>query len=135
MARMERQQRVAGTVALVVAVPLAVLVVVAVIRALGSRDWVVASIASVLLAAAVSQWAAVRARRRGGRLRPGEVVLLVLLGALGLTFCGLDFVTGTRDNRAFTMLFAAGLIIVVGGVVGTYRPSARPGAAANGTSR
>ena len=127
---MERQQRVIGSVALVVAVVMAVVVVVGVARALGSGDWVVGSSASVLMAAAVSQWAAVRARGRGGRLLPGEVGLLVALGVLGLTLCGLDFVTGDRDNRAFTVLFAAGLIVVVGGVVGSYtRSSGASGAA------
>lgn len=133
MARMQRQQRVIGTVALGVAALLAVVVVVGVIRALGSGNWVVASSASVLLAAAVSQWAAVRARGRGGHLLTGEFALLVSLGVLGLALCGLDFVTGDRDNRAFTMLFAAGLIVVVGGVIGSYRRSSGPGAAADGT--
>lgn len=117
---MERRQRVIGIVALVVAAVLAVAVVVSGIRALGTGDWVIASSASVLMAAAVSQWAAIRARGRGGHLLPAEVALLVALGVLGLTLCGLDFVTGERDNRAFTVLFAAGLIAVVGGVVGSY---------------
>lgn len=112
-----------GTVALGVAVVLIVVVVVGVVRALSSGDWVLASSASVLLAAATSQWAAVRARARGGRLLPGEVALLVALGVLGLVLCGLDFVSGDRDDRAFTVLFAAGLIVVVGGVVGTYARS------------
>lgn len=127
---MERQQRVIGTVALVVAVVLAVVVVVGVVQALSSGDWVVGSSAAVLMAAAVSQWAAVRAIGRGGRLLPGELWLLVALGVLGLTLCGLDFVTGDRDNRAFTVLFAAGLIIVVGRVIGLYgRSSGASGAA------
>ena len=126
---MERRQRVIGTVALGVAAVLAVAVVVGLVRALGSGDWVLASSASVLMAAAVSQWAAVRARARGGRLLPGEIALLVVLGALGLTLCGLDFVTGERDNRAFTVLFAAAVIVVVGGVVGSYARSPRPDAA------
>jgi len=94
-----------------------------VVQALRSGSWVVASSASVLMAAALSQWAAVRARARGGRLLTGELVLLVALGLLGLALCGLDFVTGERSNRAFTVLFAAGLIAVVGGVVGSYRSS------------
>jgi len=127
--RMERRQRVIGAVALGVAMLLAVVVVVGGIRALGSGDWVVASSAAVLMAAAVSQWAAVRARGRGGWLLPGEVALLVALGVLGLTLCGLDFVTGERNNRAFTVLFAAALIAVVGGVVGTYARSPGDGAA------
>ena len=134
MARMERQQRVTAAVALGVAALLAVVVVVGVTRALGSGSWVVASSASVLMAAAVSQWAAVRARGRGGRLLTGEFTLLVTLGVLGLLLCGLDFVTGDRGNRAFTILFAAGLIVVVGGVIGSYRRSSEPGAAAGGVS-
>lgn len=85
------------------------------------------------MAAAVSQWAAVRARGRGGRLLTSEFVLLVALGVLGLTLCGLDFVTGDRDARAFTVLFAAGLVVVVGGVVGSYRRSSGPSATAGGT--
>jgi hypothetical protein len=109
---------------------MAVAVVVGVFRALGSGDWVVASSASVLMAAAVSQWAAVRARGRGGWLLTGELAVLVALGVLGLTLCGLDFVTGDRDNRAFTVLFAAGLVVVVGGVVGSYRRPSGAGAAA-----
>jgi hypothetical protein len=133
MARMQRQQRVIGTVALAVAALLAVVVVVGVTQARGSGSWAVASSASVLMAAAVSQWAAVRARSRGGHLLPGEFALLVALGALGLALCGLDFVTGDRDNRAFTVLFAAGLIVVVGGVLGSYRRSSGPGAPADGT--
>jgi hypothetical protein len=133
MARMERQQRVIGTVALGVVAVTAVVTVVGVIQALGSGSWVVASTASVLMAAAVSQWAAVRARGRGGRLLAGEFALLVGLGVLSLTLCGLDFVTGDRGNRAFTVLFAAGLIAVVGGVLGSYRRSSGPGAAADGT--
>ena len=124
---MERQQRVTGTVALVVAGLLAVVVVVGVVRALGSDGWVLASSAAVLMAAALSQWAAVRARARGGRLLPWESGLLVMLGAFALALCGLDFVTGERANRAFTVLFAAGAIVVVGGVVGTYARSSRPG--------
>jgi|SRR5688572_2625030 hypothetical protein len=135
MTRMERRQRVTGTVALGVAALLAVIVVVGVTRALGSGNWVLASSASVLMAAAVSQWAAVRARGRGGRLLSWEFALLVALGVLGLILCGLDFVTGERANRAFTILFAAGLIAVVGGVVGSYRRSPEPGAAAGGAGR
>lgn len=131
MARMEPQQRVIGTVALGVAALLAVVAAVAVTRALSSGDWVIASSASVLMAAALSQWAAVRARARGGRLSTGELALLVALGALGLTLCGLDFVTGDRGNRAFTILFAAALIVIVGGVVGSYRRST--GSVAGGT--
>lgn len=130
---MQRQQGVIGTVALGVAALLAVVVVVGVTRALGSGNWVVASSASVLMAAAVSQWVAVRGRGRGGRLLSGEFALLVALGALGLALCGLDFVTSDRGNRAFTVLFAAGLIVVVGGVVGSYRRSSGPGDAAGGT--
>ncbi len=131
---MERQQRAIGAVALgAAALVVVVVVVVGVTRALGSGEWVLASSASVLMAAAVSQWAAVRARGRGGRLSSGELALLVVLAALGLTLCGLDFVTGDRDNRAFTVLFAAGLIVVVGGVVGSYRRSSGPGAAAGGS--
>ena len=130
---MGRQQRVTGTVALGVAALLAVVVVVGVVRALGSGDWVVASSAAVLLAAAVSQWAAVRARGRGGRLLTGELGLLVALGVLGLVLCGVDFVTGDRDDRAFTTLFAAGVIVVVGGVVGTYGRSAGPATTADDT--
>ena len=121
------------TVALGVAALLAVVVVVGVTRGLNSGDWVIASSASVLLAGAVSQWAAIRAKRRGGRLLRWELALLVALGVLGLTLCGLDFATGDRSNRAFTILFAAVLIAVVGGVVGTYRRSPEPGAAAGGT--
>jgi hypothetical protein len=132
MARVDRQ-RVIGNVALGVAALLAVVVVVAVVRAVGSGSWVVASSASVLMAAAVSQWVAVRARGRGGRLLSGELALLLTLGVLGLGLCALDFVTGTRDNRAFTVLFAAGLIVVVGGVVGSYRRSRGPDAAGAGT--
>ena len=129
---MEPQQRVIGTVALVVAALLAVVVVVGVTQALASGDWVVASSASVLMAAALSQWAAIRARGRGGRLLTAELALLVALGALSLALCGLDFVTGDRDNRAFTVLFAAALIVVVGGVVGSYRRPSGPGAGASG---
>jgi hypothetical protein len=121
-----------GTVALGVVALLAVVVVVGVTRALGSGNWVLASSASVLMAAGVSQWAAVRARGRGGRLLTGEFALLVTLGVLGLVLCGLDFVTGERSNRAFTILFAAGLIAAVGGVIGSYRRSPEPGAAAGG---
>ena len=117
---MDRRQRVIGTVALVLAALLAVGAAVGGVRALESGSWVVASSAAVLSAAAASQWAAVRARARGGRLVPGELVLLVVLGVLALGLCGLDFVTGQRDARAFTILFAAAVIIVVGGVVGTY---------------
>lgn len=119
---MERQQRVIGAVALAVAALLAVVVVLGVTRALGSGNWVLASSASVLMAAAVSQWAAVRARGRGGRLLTAEFALLIALGVLGLALCGLDFVVGDRDSRSFTVLFAAGLILVVGAVVGSYRP-------------
>jgi hypothetical protein len=133
MTRMERQQRVIRSVALGVAAVTAVVVVVGVIQALASGSWVLASSASVLMAAAVSQWAAVRARGRGGRLLAGELALLVALGVLGLTLCGLDFVTVDRGNRAFTVLFAAGLIVVVGGVVGSYGRSSRPSAPADGT--
>jgi len=115
----ERQRRV-GVVALVVAALLAVGVVVGLVRGVQDGDWVIASGAAVLLAAALSQWAAIRARARGGRLLTGEAVLLIALGVLGLVLCGLDFVTGERDNRAFTVLFAAGVIVVVGGVVGSY---------------
>jgi hypothetical protein len=132
MARMERQQRVTAAVALGVAALLAVVVVVGVTRAFGSGNWVVASSASVLMAAAVSQWAAVRARGRGGRLLTGEFALLVTLGVLGLLLCGLDFVTGDRGNRGFPILFAAGLIVVVGGVIGSYRRSSESDAAAGG---
>ena len=131
---MERQQRVVTTVALVVAALLAGVVVVGVARAMSSGSWVLASSASVLMAAAVSQWAAVRARGRGGRLLPGEIVLLVALGVLGLALCGLDFVTGARDNRAFTVLFAAGLVAVVGGVLGSYGRSPGRPAPADDTS-
>lgn len=126
---MERRQRVIGIVSLAVAALLAVVVVVGTVRALGSGSWAVASSASVLMAAAVSQWAAVRARGRGGRLRKGELALLLALGALGLTLCGLDYVTGDRGNRGFTVLFAAGLIVVVGGVIGSYRLAGPAGAA------
>ncbi len=117
------------------AAPLAVVVVVGVTQALGSGNWVVASSAAVLMAAAVSQWAAVRARGRGGHLLTGEFALLVALGLLGLLLCGLDFVTGDRSNRAFTVLFVAGLILVVGGTAGTYRPSSEPGPVAGGMAR
>ena len=130
---MDRKQRLVGAVALGMAALLAVVVVVGVTRALGSGNWVVASSASVLMAAAVSQWAAVRARGRGGRLLTGEFALLVTLGVLGLALCGLDFVTGDRANRAFTVLFAAGLIVVVGGVVGSSRRSSERGTAGGGT--
>ena len=130
---MEPQQRVIRTVALAVAALLAVAVVVGVTQALASGNWVVASSASVLMAAALSQWAAIQARARGGHLLTGELTLLVVLGALSLTLCGLDFVTGDRDNRAFTVLFAAALIVVVGGVVGSYRRASEPGAGAGGT--
>lgn len=123
---MERQQRAVEVVALAVTALLAVVVVGGVVHALRSGSWVLASSASVLMAAALSQWAAVRARARGGRLLTGELVLLAALGLLGLALCGLDFVTGDRSNRAFTVLFAAGLIAVVGGVVGSYRRSSGP---------
>ncbi len=124
---MDRQQRVIGTVALVLAVLLAAVVVFGVVRGAGSGSWVVASTASVLMAAAVSQWSAVRARARGGRLLRGELVLLVVAGVVGMALCAVDYVNGSRDDRGFTILFAAGLIIVVGGTIGTYgrsRPSA-----------
>jgi drug/metabolite transporter (DMT)-like permease len=130
MVRVERRERVIGAVALGVAALLAVVVVVGVIRALGSGNWVVASSASVLMAAAVSQWAAVRARGRGGRLVMGEFALLVALGVLGLVLCGFDFVTGDRGDRSFTVLLAAGLIVVVGGVIGFYWRSLDRGTAA-----
>ncbi|GAB2572042.1 hypothetical protein [Microlunatus antarcticus] len=130
---MERQ-RVVRIVALAAAALLAVVVVVGLVRASDSGSWVLASSAFVLMAAAVSQWAAVRARARGGRLVAWETALLVVLGVLGLVLCWLDFVTVERDNRAFTVLFAAALIIVVGGVVGTYRPSAGPRTAAGDVS-
>jgi hypothetical protein len=123
MDAMDRRQSVIATVALVLAGLLAVVAVVGVVRALGSGSWVLASSAAVLSAAGASQWAAVRARGRGGRLLPAELVLLVVLGVAALGLCGIDFVTGQRDARAFTVLFAAGVIIVVGGVVGSY---ARP---------
>lgn len=127
---MERQRKV-GLVALVVAALLAVGTVVGLVRGVQDGDWVVASGAAVLLAAALSQWAAIRARARGGRLLTWEAVLLIALGVLGMVLCGLDFVTGERDDRAFTVLFAAGVVIVVGGVVGSYWRSAdrtpRPG--------
>ena len=58
--------------------------------------------------------------------------LLLALAVVALALCGLDFVTGTRDNRAFTVLFAAGLIVVVGAVVGSYR-LLKPGEAAGGS--
>ncbi|WP_091408436.1 hypothetical protein [Friedmanniella luteola] len=122
-----RQQRVVGAVALAVAGVLAVVLVVGVVEALGSGRWALASTAAVLAAAAMSQWAAGRARSRGGRLLAGEIALLVGLGVLGLVLCGLDFVTGDRGSRAFTVLFAAGLIAVVGGVVGSYRRPSGPG--------
>lgn len=125
---MERQQRMIGTVALVLAALLAVAVVFGMIRALHSGSWVVASSACVLMAAAVSQWAAVRARARGGRLLTGEFALLVALGVLGLTLCGLDYVNSESASRGFTVLFAAGLIVVVGGVLGSYRRSSGAGA-------
>ena len=118
--------RVIATVALVLAGLLLVVAVVGVVRALDSGSWVLASSAAVLSAAGASQWAAVRARARGGRLLAGEVALLVALGVAALALCGVDFVTGQRDARAFTVLFAAGVIIVVGGVVGSYA-RARPG--------
>lgn len=130
---MERQQRVIRTMALAVAALMAAVVIVGVTQASRSGSWVLASSASVLMAAAVSQWAAVRARGRGGRLLRWELALLVVLGVLGLTLCGLDFVTGDRGNRAFTVLFAAGLIVVVGGVVGSHRRSSGPDAASDGT--
>lgn len=130
---MERQRKV-GVVALVVAALLAVGVVVGLVRGVQHGDWVIASGAAVLLAAALSQWAAIRARSRGGRLLTAEAVLLIALGVLGMVLCGLDFVTGERDNRAFTVLFAAGVIIVVGGVVGSYwRPADHASTAGDAT--
>jgi len=60
-------------------------------------------------------------------LLTGELAPLVTLGVPGLILCGLDFVTGERSNRAFTILFAAGLIAVVGGVIGCYRRSPTAG--------
>lgn len=123
---MQRQQRGVEVGALVVAALLAVVVVVGVVAALRSGSWGLASSASVLMAAALSQWAAVRARARGGRLLTGELALLVALGVVGLALCGVDFVTGERDSRAFTVLFAAGLIAVVGGVLGSYRRVSGP---------
>ena len=131
---MERQQRVVGLVALGLAALLAVVVVVGLVQAVGSGRWVLASSAFVLMAAALSQWLAVRARGRGGRLLTTELALLVVLGVLGLALCGVDFVTGTRDDRAFTVLFAAGLIAVVGGVVGSYHRTSGPGTAPQGPS-
>jgi hypothetical protein len=122
----ERRQPVAGTLALVVAGLLAVGVVVGLVSAARSGSWVVASSAFVLMTAALSQWAAVRARARGGRLTGAEVALLVVLGIAGLALCGLDFVTVDRQDRAFTVLFAAGLIAVVGRVLGSYRQPAGP---------
>ncbi|SEQ62092.1 hypothetical protein [Microlunatus flavus] len=124
---MEPRQRLVGTVALVLAGLLAVGTVVAVVAAGRSGDWVLASSGAVLTAAAASQWGAVRARARGGRLLVGEVALLVGLGAVALVLCGVDFVTGERDARAFTVLFAAALVAIVGGVVGTYARSSRSG--------
>jgi len=132
MTPVERQQSVTAAVALGVAVLLAVVVVVGVVRALGPGGWALASSACVLMAAAVSQWTAVRARARGGHLLTGELALLLVLGVLGLALCGLDFVTGDRSSRAFTVLFTAGLVAVVGGVVGSYRRSPGPDAAAAG---
>ena len=123
---MERQQQVIGVLALVVAALLAVVTVVGVVQALGSGSWVVASSAAVLTAAAMSQWAALRARARGGRLLTGELALLLALGVVGMVLCGLDFVAGDRGSRAFTVLFAAGLVVVVGGVVGSYGRVAPP---------
>ena len=123
---MERQQQVVGAVALGVASLLGVVVVVSLLQAVRSGSWVVVSSAFVLMAAALSQWLAVRARRRGGPLQAAEVALLVGLGVGGLALCGLDFVTGDRSNRAFTVLFAAGLIAVVGGVLGSHRRSGGP---------
>ena len=58
----------------------------------------------------------------------------MVLGVLGLALCGVDFVTGTRDDRAFTVLFAAGLIAVVGGVGGSYRRTSGRGTAPEGPS-
>jgi hypothetical protein len=121
MIAMERQQRVIGAVALGVAGLLAVVVVVGVLRAVGGGSWVLASSAAVLLAAALSQWVAVRARGRGGRLLRAELALLIVFGALGLALCGVDYVTGDRGDRGFTILFAAAVIVVVGGVIGSYR--------------
>lgn len=129
---MQRRERVTMIVALVLAAVLAVVVVVGVVQALGGGTWVLPSSAAVLMAAAMSQWVAVRARARGSRLLPGELALLIALGVVALALCGLDFVYGTRDNRAFTVLFAAGLIVVVGAVVGSYRLQRR-GDATGGT--
>ena len=126
MARMTRRDRVVGTVALVVAAVLAVVVVITGVRALGTGDWTLPSSGAVVVAAAASQWAAGRARARGGRLLDGELALLVVLGVVGLALCGVDFVTGQRDTRAFTVLFAAALILVVGGVAGTYAGRRKP---------
>lgn len=125
MDAMDRRQRATATVALVLAALLGAVAVVGVVRALDSGSWVLASSAAVLAAAAASQWAAVRARARGGRLLTGELALLVALGVVALALCGIDFVTGQRDARAFTVLFAAGVVIVVGGVVGTYARTGR----------
>jgi FtsH-binding integral membrane protein len=91
------------------------------VAALRAGSWAVASSTFVLMTAALAQWLAVRATRRSGALSAGSVVVLVVLGVVGLGLCSLDFVTGDRANRAFTVLFAAGLIAVVGGVLGRYR--------------
>lgn len=112
------------------AAALAVVVVVNLLAALRTGSWVVTSSTFVLMTAALAQAAATRAGHRGGVLPPTTVALLVVLGLVGLGLCALDFVTGSRDNRAFTVLFAAGLIAVVGGVLGRYRrrPAAPPAA-------
>ncbi len=132
---MERQQRVVGVLALVVAAVLGVVVLVAFVRALDSGRWALVSSAFVLMAAALSQWLALGARRRGGRHSRGGFALLVALGVVGLTLCGVDFVTGDRSDRPFTALFAAGLVAVVGGVLGSYRRPGEPGPTAEGPAR
>jgi FtsH-binding integral membrane protein len=117
---MERRERVMGSVALAVAAVLAVVVVVGLVQALRSGSCVVVSSAFVLMAAAITQWLAIGARRRGGRLTTPGFVLLVGLLVVGLVLCGLDFVTGERPDRAFTVLFAAGLVAVVGRLLASY---------------
>jgi len=52
---------------------------------------------------------------------------------VGLVLCGLDFVTGDRPNRAFTVLFAAGLIAVVGRVLASYPRTSRTEPTSDGT--
>ncbi len=118
------QPKVKELVFLGLAAVLAAVVVVNLVAALRTGSWVVTSSTFVLMTAALAQWAATRASRRGGGLATGSVALLIALGVVGLGLCLLDFVTGTRDNRAFTVLFAAGLIAVVGGVLGRHRRSA-----------